>query len=79
MARPRGAVVRGRRSSARSEPELVDDAGGKQRLRDRDAGVDADVPAGLLLEIPDELDQLPSITLALAQSRSRASTSRCTS
>src|SRR5215213_4719595 len=39
------------------EPEFIDDIGSEQRLRDRDAGVDADVAPALLLEIPDELDQ----------------------
>ena len=37
--------------------EFVDDACGQQRLSDRDAGVDADVAAGLVLQLTDELDQ----------------------
>src|SRR6202044_2376299 len=39
------------------EPELVDNAGGEQRLRDRDTCVDADIASALLPEIPDEFDQ----------------------
>src|SRR5205814_1478446 len=39
------------------EPEFVDIAGGEQRLRDRDACVDADIASTLLLEIPNEFDQ----------------------
>lgn len=37
--------------------EFVDDACGQQRLSDRDAGVDADIAAGLVLQLTDELDQ----------------------
>src|SRR3954449_12528504 len=39
------------------EPELVDNVGGEQRLRDRDARVDADIASGLLLEIPNEFGE----------------------
>ena len=39
------------------ESELVDHAGGEERLSDRDARVNADIASGLLLEIPNELDQ----------------------
>jgi hypothetical protein len=39
------------------EPEYVDDAGGKERPSDRDAGVDADVVALLTLQVPHEIDQ----------------------
>ena len=53
------------------EPEFVDDVGGEQRLRDRDACVDADIASALLLEIPNESTSPPSTTVALAQSRSR--------
>ena len=56
--RHRGVVVPDRRPSARREPEFVNHVGSEQRLRDRDAGVDADVASGLLLEIPNEFDQL---------------------
>lgn len=37
--------------------EFVDDVGGEQRLRDRDASVDADIASALLLEISNEFDQ----------------------
>src|SRR5580693_8938250 len=40
------------------EPEFVDNAGGEQRLRDRDTCVDADIASALLLEIPGEFGQL---------------------
>ena len=39
------------------EPEFVGNASGEQRLRDRDACVDADIAPGLLLEIPGEFGQ----------------------
>src|SRR6478735_12493022 len=39
------------------ELELVDDVGREQRLGDGDAGVDADVASGSILEVPDEFDQ----------------------
>ena len=39
------------------EPELVDNAGSEQRLRDGDAGVDANVASRLLLESPNEFNQ----------------------
>jgi hypothetical protein len=39
------------------ELEFVDNDGGKQRLRDRDASLDPDIASGLLLEIPNEFDQ----------------------
>src|SRR6202044_775921 len=50
-------------SSAAGDPrryhelEFVDNVGGKQRLRDRDTCVDADIASVLLLEIPNEFDQ----------------------
>src|SRR5439155_15180137 len=53
------------------EPKFVGNAGGEQRLRDRDTCVDADIASALLLEIPNEFDQPPSSTVALVQSRSR--------
>ena len=39
------------------ELQFVDNAGGEQRLRDRDTCVDADIASALLLEIPDEFGQ----------------------
>ena len=39
------------------QPEFVDEACGQQRLRDRDAGVDADVASGSVLQVSDEVDQ----------------------
>ena len=39
------------------EPEFVDDACGQQRLRNRDAGVDADVVSGSVLQVSYEVDQ----------------------
>jgi hypothetical protein len=47
------------------EPEFVDNVGGEQRLRDRDTCVDADIASALLLEIPNEFDQPPSIAVVV--------------
>ena len=57
MASRRGVVVRGRDARSYHEPEFVDKAAREQRLGDRDAAMDTDVAARLLLEVPRECDQ----------------------
>ena len=58
MASRRGASSAAGDRRCDRELEFVDDVGGEQGLRDRDACVDADIAAGLLLELADEVDQV---------------------
>ena len=48
------------------EPEFVDNVAGEQRLRHRDARMDADVASALLPELPNNFDQVTVEQAAIA-------------